>query len=75
MVKTLMNNVKRTGERNATEEPGGPRRPMMVGHEEIELMVLEKQLLLMLERQPEQPCELPILVPVVKLLQMPLLAY
>ena len=75
MVKTLMNNVKRTGERNATEEPGEPIRPKMVGHEEIELMVLEKQLLLMLERQLEQPCELPILVLVVKLLQMLLLAY
>ena len=72
MVKTLMNNVKRTGQRNATEEPGGPRRPRMMGHEEIELMVLEKLLLPMLEQQLEQPCELPILVLVVKLLQMPL---
>ena len=72
MVTTLMNIAKRTGQRNATEEPGGPRRPMMMGHEEIELMVLEKLLLLMLEQQLEQPCELPILVLVVKLLQMPL---
>jgi len=72
MVKTLMNNVKRTGQRNATEEPGGPKRPMMVGHEEIGLMVLVMPLSLMLEQQLEQPYELPILVLVVKLLQMPL---
>lgn len=72
MVKTLMNNVKRTGQRNATEEPGGPIRPMMVGHEEIGLMVLVMLLSLMLEQQLEQPYELPILVLVVKLLQMPL---
>lgn len=72
MVKTLMNNVKRTGQRNATEEPGGPIRPMMVGHEEIGLMVLVMLPSLMLEQQLEQPYELPILVLVVKLLQMPL---
>ena len=72
MVKTLMNNVKRTGQRNATEEPGGPIRPKMVGHEEIGLMVLVMPLSLMLEQQLEQPYELPILVLVVKLLQMPL---
>ena len=72
MVKTLMNNVKRTGQRNATEEPGGPKRPMMVGHVEIGLMVLVMPLSLMLEQQLEQPYELPILVLVVKLLQMPL---
>ena len=72
MVKTLMNNVKRTGQRNATEEPGGPKRPMMVGHEEIGLMVLVMLPSLMLEQQLEQPYELPILVLVVKLLQMPL---
>ena len=72
MVKTLMNNVKRTGQRNATEEPGGPKRPMMVGHEEIGLMVLVMPLSLMLEQQLERPYELPILVLVVKLLQMPL---
>ena len=73
MEKTLMNNVQmRTGWRNATEEPGGPKRPMMVGHEEIGLMVLVMPLSLMLEQQLEQPYELPILVLVVKLLQMPL---
>ena len=47
MVKTLMNNVqkRRTGLRNATEEPGAPIRPKMVGHVEIELLVLVKLLL------------------------------
>ena len=74
MVKTLMNNVQkmRAGLRNATEEPGGPIRPMMVGHVEIELMVLVKLLLQQMQQLLGQPCELPILVLVVKLLRMPL---
>ena len=53
-------------------EPGGPIRPMMVGHEEIELMVLVKLLSQQMQLLLEQPCELLILVLVVKLLQMPL---
>ena len=73
MEKTLMNNVqRRTCWRNATVEPGGPIRPMMVGHVEIELMVLVKLLSQQMQLLLEQPCELLILVLVVKLLQMPL---
>ena len=73
MEKTLMNNVQMTtGWRNATEEPGGPIRPMMVGHVEIELMVLEKLLLQPMLQLLEQPCELLVPALVVKLSRTPL---